>query len=1311
MPSRPESTAGSVIRARASRLLRIAGFSVITAVALFFAMLLVVRFVLYPQIESHRLDIAAMLSRELGATVEIDTIGTGWNGWNPELVVQGLRVRDPAGAPGQPLIELPEVTGVVSWTSLLTADLRLRELTIDRPRLALRRDRSGRLHVAGLKLDAAPAAADSQFTDWLLRQRLIVVRDALLAWEDELRNAPQLLLDGVQFRLESRLGQHRFGLRGTPPPELAAPIDVRGELSAASLSDWRNAAGRIYLRLDFADVAAWSEWVPMPVPVQSGQGAMRVWFEFAGGVARDVVADLELAGVRTKLAADLPALDLEHLSGRITWQQDGAQRRLATRSLQFAERDGVAIAPTNLELRFDVGADGRPVSGRIAANRVELGPLTGLASQLPLPARVRDDLARYAPRGTLSDVEYAWEGELGSPSTFRGRGAFAEIGTKGFESLPGFTGLSGRFDATHAGGTLQLASRNAVLTMPKVFAEPLALDSVSGRVRWERLAGDFSVRLDDVQYANADVAGTAQGTWRSMPKGPGEIDLTARMSRADAKQVHRYLPNVVGSNTRVWLRDSLLDGNVDDVRLTLKGDLARFPFADGKTGAFILTVNTLGTTLDYANGWPALSGVDAVIRLEGRRLDVISTRGRVLGATLGRTTATIADLLQEYPVLMIEGEASGPTQAFLQFVRLSPVSARIGHFTDEAIATGDGKLALKVEMALGKADATPKVAGDYQFAANQLQFPGVPALGAVTGRLAFTERELDGRDLALETLGGEARVSIASRDGDVKVNAAGNADLAAVQREFGMPLAERFTGITDWQLALETRNGFATWTLDSSLRGVAVDLPRPLGKIAPEPMPLKVERRALPNEATRDAIVVAYGSAARVVAQRKLDAAGATVDRALLLLGKAAQTSAAPEHGGIAIRGNVEAANVDEWLAVANAAAPPSGPALELESVELEAGELVAFARTYDAMTLSARRAAQQWRMRFRSRQVDGTADWEPAGSKLANGRFSAQLARLDFAALRDAAEPPRPEAARREGSANPWPELDVRAERFIARAGNLGRMELAARPEGTDWRVSRFSLINEAGRVDAQGTWRLIGREQQTQFDVTIDVSNASAFLVRLGFPGDVKGAPATLTGQLGWPGSPTDFDYEKLSGTFRVNVGAGQFTKMDPGVGKLLGVLSLQALPRRISLDFRDVFSEGFAFDTMAGNVRIANGVMRTDDLLVSGPAAKVVLAGDVDLSRETQQLRVRVQPSLSSVVSTGAGAAAVMLLAANPLVGAAVGAGTLLAQKIMQDPIEQMFSYEYAVRGSWSDPVVERVAISPLLRFGDKATTVEK
>jgi uncharacterized protein YhdP len=288
-----------------------------------------------------------------------------------------------------------------------------------------------------------------------------------------------------------------------------------------------------------------------------------------------------------------------------------------------------------------------------------------------------------------------------------------------------------------------------------------------------------------------------------------------------------------------------------------------------------------------------------------------------------------------------------------------------------------------------------------------------------------------------------------------------------------------------------------------------------------------------------------------------------------------------------------------------------------------------------------------------------------------------------------------RPPGRKGEGSGNPWPELDVVADQYLGRHGSLGRLELEARPDGADWQIRRFSLAHPAGTLAGEGLWRARGADPQTKLDVTLDVQDTPAYLAAFGLPGAVKGAPTKIQGQLVWKGAPDDFDYPSLGGSLHVAVGAGQFTKIDPGIGKLLGVLSLQALPRRITLDFRDVFSEGFAFDSIVGDVRIASGVMRTDELLLNGPAARVAIGGEVNLERETQRLTVKVMPSLATSVSAGAGAAAILLAAANPLVGAAIGAGTLLAQKMMKDPIEQIFSYEYRVSGSWTDPVVERVA----------------
>src|SRR5687768_9203276 len=136
-----------------------------------------------------------MLGRELGAAVEIDTIQTGWQGWNPELVVRGFRIRERDVR--DTVLELPEIRGIVSWTSLLTADVRLRELVIERPRLSVRRDAAGRFYVAGFAVDENRPDAGAGWTDWLLRQRLIAVRDAEILWSDELRGAPLLHLESV----------------------------------------------------------------------------------------------------------------------------------------------------------------------------------------------------------------------------------------------------------------------------------------------------------------------------------------------------------------------------------------------------------------------------------------------------------------------------------------------------------------------------------------------------------------------------------------------------------------------------------------------------------------------------------------------------------------------------------------------------------------------------------------------------------------------------------------------------------------------------------------------------------------------------------------------------------------------------------------------------------------------------------------------------------------------------------------------------------------------------------------------------------
>ena len=1300
MPVASDPFSGSkLLSTRAAPILRFLSVAAIAAFAMFCVLLLVIRLVVFPRVDEYRDRIVATLSAQLGQPVAIAAIDAGWQAWNPRLTIRGVQIHDRDHPADAPLVDLPRVDLVVSWTSLPFLDLRLKQLSIDRPQLAVRRDERGRLHLAGIEIDPERQNDDSRVTEWLLRQPSIVVSDALVTWTDELRHAPQLVLDHVQFRLEHSFGHHRFGLLGTPPAGLASPLDFRGDVTDVSLKDWRVARGRFYVRLDYADIALWREWIPLPIDVDNGKGALRAWFDFAGGGPTGMVADFELADVRIRLGKDLPQLELANVGGHLDWKGAPGTRRLTASRLTFTTHAGLALPPTDFNLALTEGADGAITGGSLAFDRLEADPLSALAAGLPMPEGWRRNLARLAPRGSIGNGKFRWSGTSDVPESFAASGVLQRFGFATVDGIPGATGVSGSFDLDQTHGSAKLESRDLKFDAPRLWSEPLAFTAASGGVTWNRRDGLWRVAFDDLRFASAPLTGVANGAWTARANGPGSLDLSAQLAGANVQEVTRYLPLSLDLPVREWLRAGIKQGTASDVRINVAGDLSEFPFADNRDGKFLIALKLKDATLKFLPEWPPIEGLDADLRFEGARMTIDAARGHSLGAQLGPTKAEIPNLAAQYPLLNVTGDATGPTSAFLQYVEQSPVAGWIGHATKGATATGNGKLGLKLTLPLVK-DSGAKVAGEYQFIANELRFPDVPVLAKVNGRLAFTEQEMRTQDLAFEALGGPARVAIANVDGHMRVTGSGTADLAALRNELDLPLLGRLSGTTDWAVSLNTVANTLSWRLESSMKGAVVELPAPIGKTAAEVAPLKIERHEVAGRPNEDVVTVDYRGLVRAVAHRGSTAAGTTADRVLLLLGSAAARTESPNRPGIFVRGQLPELDVDEWLALyakekprvaAGADAARGGHTLEMSGVDLDVGRLDVFGRVLHDFKVTAQYAGEDWQMVLHGREVDGTATWRGPSSKLPNGRVIARLTRFVPPGPGEL-HPVRSELDTANSAPNPWPELDILADTFISKGHDLGKLELVAQPIASDWRIQKLTLANADGRIDANGWWRVSRDRQQTQLDVMLNIEDAGGYLARFGSVASVRNAPTKITGQLQWTGAPNDFDLPTLNGNFSMQSGAGQFTKIDPGIGKLLGVLSLQALPRRITLDFRDVFSEGFAFDDIVGDFRIENGQMRTDNLKLVGPAAAVAIKGEVDLAKETQRLDVRVQPSLSSGISAGAA----VLFIANPLVGVAVGAGALLAQKVFNNPIDQMFSYDYRVTGSWADPVVERVNV---------------
>ena len=1261
---------------------------------------LVLRHVVLPAVGDFRAPIAGLLGERLGVAVAIERIEGGWAGWRPRLRLTGVSLAD---VHGRKTLTLPEVDATLAWSSLAMLEPHFHRLEIRAPDLLVRRDAAGGLHVAGIELAPGDAPGDGGL-GWLLAQRQIRIHGARLAWADEARGAVPLELEEVEFRLDRRARPARFALEARLPPGLGERVSVRGELRRIDPLQPQRFAGRLYLEIGRAPLGNWRPWVDLPFGLE-GEGTLRAWVDADGRDGHALSADLALDGARARFGEALPALELARLDGRIELVRKEHELRFAGRGLALATAQGVELAPTDVEVVLEQGEgrdrgraertdEGGPelTGGRLVADRLELATVAALAAHLPLDAALRTRLAALAPHGRVEDLRLTWQGEPTAPARWTLAARFDELGLAADEGLPGLAGLSGSVDGDQDSGRFRIDGEALRLDLPEVFDPgPLSFARLSARGGWQRQEERLAIVLDEAAFENADAAGTAAGRYWPAATGAGEIDLQARLARADATAVWRYLPRVVNEDTRNWLRSGIRAAKVPDARLELKGALDDFPFRDGK-GRFLVSVQVADATLDYAPGWPGIEGIDGEVRFEGPGLRIVAPRGRIFGVELVDVLAEVPDLDQRPSEIMtITGRARGPTAEFLRFVSASPVSRRIDGFTDGMVAEGRGELELELVMPL-RSTIDSRVQGEYRFTDNRLTLlEALPPLEAARGRLRFTADTLSISEAQARLFGNPLRLSAQTgEDGAVRFRAAGRADAAALAAAWDLPLLDELAGTAEWSADIRVGRRGTRVEVASDLAGFACSLPQPFGKSAGErwPAQLVIERASGGSGAS---IGLTVGDRLRA----ELVQPDGTGLHGGVALGRASADAPPASATGVRVAAVLDRLDLDDWRAVLERVAPAvdsgagggvatGGSLAAVAEFALAADELGVFGQTFKAVDLRARADPGGWKARLESDRADGEFDWRAAGKGTLAARFRhLRLVREagNGQALGDGE--PAAEEAPPEDPPQRLPALDVVAERFEINELDLGRLEVFARNRGSLWQLDRFALENADGRLAGRGQWRA-GIRQRTELDFSLETAAMGALIHRLGYPDVVRGGAASLAGQLAWRGAPTRIDYPSLSGRLRLETGAGQFNKLEPGVGRLLGILSLQSLPRRITLDFRDVFSEGFAFDRISGSIDLARGVLRSEDLEIRGPAARIAMSGSADVVSETQDLRVLVQPTLAESVAIGAAAGLV-----NPVAGVV----TYLAQKLLSDPIEKLFAFEYAVTGAWSDPQVAK------------------
>lgn len=1306
---------------------------------------LTVKYAVMPNISRYQNDIISKVASSTGMDVSARAIRGGWAGFRPFIELEEVVFREQADsassrrAAGEEALRLPELRASLSWWSLLIGQVRLADVRLMGPELSLSREADGLIYFAGYPLNKPNAVEDDgRFLNTLLNQPGLSIHHASLSWNDALTPAAALKFTDVGLSFEKGLGGHTIGFIATPPKTLARKIELRGNVDLRNDAGRWKVAGSLYLAADDANLTELRQHLTVPDSLQTGVGNVRAWVDIDNTVApppgtsnrallafnpvRAITADVHLANTRVQLGEDVAPLQIAKLAGRLEYKASQAGFTIGSKALEFRTREGVVSPPADFSLTLENQSDAATASGEITANGIDLKAMSALIQFFPIGKEMRALGERFAMRGMVQQSRFAWTGYLDKPLTYQIKGKLTEFGSNTSEAIPGVTGFTGTVDGDDKGGRFTVASKNLVLDVPRVMPAPLQFLQFESGGEWKVTPDTVEVSINGARFANNDLAGELDGRyWRyrasgakaAEEKGPGSLDMKLRVTGLKAATMPGYLP-VGAVKTRDYLQWALRDGEIVSTNVEWKGPIYDFPYREHNTGSFRIDAKVKAIDYRYLDGWPVANDVDGEILFENTRFEAKLDTGKFFNAVLNKTTIAVDDFGASPPMLTIQGTSDARAEEVSRYLKESPMVNTVGAFTRFAALDGPGKLELAMKIPLGDYDRSrhaTRINGKYAIARGHGKLAFGPELFGLNGSIAFSEASVRSSNLIATAYGNPMTINIAGAgDAGVTVDFTARADVVQLGDVLPFRMPQQVKGVADFTGRVLARGGATEITIESGLTGITSTLPPPLAIRADETRRLKVQftNTGLPAEKIRVTLAGNSQGAAqssdspesRIDARflRSFDANGLPQGffGGVAAVGEALGEVTVPE--GMWLAGTLPRLDFDAWRAAIDGfyPPPPAGAVAENTSGKSESpiagfdfklGGLLAYGRPFKAMTLKGRHGSDGWRMNMDSAEASGDFTWRPAAQ---NDRGLVR-ARLQRFVLAEESPPIGGNVPVANGAPEAdLPALDIVAEKFTLKDRELGKLELRATPQGANWKIDQLNISNGHLKLETDGLWQRFGDPQKpdgrsrTTMNVRFETGNLNATFDQFGYGDYVKGGRGKLEGQLSWPGHSYQYNASSLSGNFKVAANNGRFSKIEPGAGKLLGLISLQALPRRITLDFRDIFSEGFAFDKIEGDIKINNGIMNTDNFEIKGPAADIKMVGDISLPAEKQNLTMTVVPSLGEGVAIGA---AVLLTPA-------VGAGVLLAQKMLQGAN----TYDYAVTGSWDNPVVEKIKQTP-------------
>jgi uncharacterized protein (TIGR02099 family) len=1258
------------------KLAKIIGFSFGGLLILVLLCMLAVKLAL-DRAPRYQAEIKEWLHAQTGYHIAFAHVSPAFRWYGPELYFDRLELRSKddqrvlaRAAGGRVAADI--------WQLIRTGKLLAGRIEVDAPDIAVVRLGSTRFAVASeIELGGEDSSWESLSLSDLPAGRL-VIRHAVLGMENWNAALPQLILRDVDIDVRRDAGEIAVKLSAQLPPALGGSLSF--EAHARGAGEVRTIAWDALARARAISFPGWRKLLPEYLSdLESGSGSFEIAALGAGAVLARIAADFGATNVVMQLPEG-PAAKFDQMSGTLNLVHTADRWSLSGRRVRTGSREP--------ESAFDVSWQDAPggllsVRGRANYLRAEtLLPLTAFLPQKDLRGRLRE----IAPSGEWTEVSIAFERtQLQDPWHMQVQAKFQHAGYASVDGVPGLRGIAGSIAGNERGGQVTIDTHAGVFHWPTQFPRSLELERLNANIYWKRTAEELLIASPDWQIKTRDGEIRGQAAWHQPTDGSSPVlTLVGGIQGGNAGNARYYLPNrLIGPGALAWLNQAFLAGHLR-ASLLFQGPVWNFPFRDGG-GLFLARCTIEGMTLNYSDGWTPVENLAATAEFRNQGMSARLSSAHIGDLQLETGDAHFPDFRSGE--LKIHANARGDAASALVYLRATPLNTIAEHAFSSVEA--HGPLRATVDLFLPFRDLEHRqvlIHGSLDGASVNKAGSTIMATD-VAGEFDIDGGQVARADIHGQLLGGVfqmlARTARNKPVTRTQLEFRGTATASALRAALSIPESMSISGQTDWRAVLKISPAPArerSLRISSTLVGFEMKLPAPLDKSAGTPLPSWLEIQWPESAGPQGSL--ALGSVVSSSFAFESDPAGMRLAHASMNFG--GSDSGGAESQIVSVGGSVQRLDLGGWLRLSASGKDAKPLAYYMRGAKLNVAELDYLGLAFRDVSLDLAVSERSWRINVGGPNVTGAITVPSVEGS--TEPWNLQFDRLHF----DVAES---EVSAAGGASEIAPDVDphtIPAVNFHARELIWGERHfgdvtgaLAKQDEGVA--LKSLKVTAPTFTVSAQGEWRAkdAGVSRIKGNLISTDVQGT---LKDLGYADVIQAKSGKMEFDLTWLGAPTTAALAQVVGHVQLSMEKGQVTGLKPGAGRVLGLASIAALPRRLALDFSDLTDKGLAFDSVHGDFELRDGNAYTENVLLKGPAAEIGLIGRVGLKNKDYDQTAVVTGSVGNSLSIPVASA----LVGGPVVGAAV----LLFTQVFKQPLKGLARGYYRITGSWDNPTVERI-----------------